>query len=207
MTEANPSWNEFISRSSALFDGTTDKTTLDDELLVHQLAGFAAMVTQIPNAPVFANDGLGPTIRTGVIDTGRRRGFFVLRWELDANALLPAHDHPNYSFCTVCVGGEVNVKNFELVDQPPAYDSDAPFIVRRTQDQTVAGGRINTLTRTRDNVHELRAGPDGAVGMDVGILHAKDIGFSYLELELLDAGASTYRARWNRELTRRVRGA
>ena len=181
-------WDEFIERSTALFDGVADKSAIDDDLFVHQLAGFASTLDDVPKADVFVNAGLGPGIRVGAIDTGRRRGFFLLRWELDPGAVLPAHNHPNYSFCTICRQGDVNVQNFEIVGAAPAYDSATPFVVRKTQDQEVFGGRINTLTRNRDYIHELRAGPDGAVGMDIGILHTTDVGFSYLELEALEIG-------------------
>ena len=197
-------WNVFLESATALFDPVADRDAIDDDLFIHQLAAFAASLDDVPDAPVFANDGLGPDIRIGPIDTGRRRGFFLLRWEFAPGAVLPAHDHPNYSFATFCARGDMRIRNFEAIDTPPAYDSDTPFAVRQTQDQHVLGGRINTLTRTRDYIHQLEAGPDGAVGMDIGILHTVDVGFSYLKITGDGEGLA---ARWDQALTRRVRGA
>ncbi|MEJ2133232.1 MAG: hypothetical protein P8Y95_16775 [Gammaproteobacteria bacterium] len=80
-----------------------------------------------------------------------------------------------------------------------------PFTLRQTQDQRLVGGRISTLTRSRDYIHTLEAGPDGAEGIDIGILHTRDVGFSYLALEAT-SDSQRIRARWDRGLTRAVRG-
>ena len=206
MTEQDTAWDTFLQRATALFDGVDDRSAIDDELFIHQLAAFAAPLEEVPWVPTGSNAGLGDGIRTGPIQTGRRRGFFVLRWEFAPGAVLPPHDHPNYSFATFCVEGEMHITNFELQGAAPAYDSKEAFVVRRTQEQLVARGRINTLTRTRDNIHTLRAGPDGAVGMDIGILHAADVGFSYLDIADEGDARGAFDARWDRALTKRVRG-
>jgi hypothetical protein len=202
MTERD--WNEFLEDATRLFDEVGDKASLDDEVFVHGLSALAVGLTNIPPSEAFTNPGLGPDMRFGPVSLNARRPFFVVQWQLDAGAVLPPHDHPNYSFCTLGLEGEVRIQNFEIEGSPPPYDSQDSFELRKTQDQLIGPQRINTLTRTRDNIHRLEAGSTGARGIDIGILHAQDVGFSYLQLEA-EGIDNHHRARWDPDLTRRVR--
>ena len=124
---------------------------------------------------------------------------------MDANAVLPFHNHPNYSFVTLVLEGSLRIRNFEIEGGAPEYDDETPFLVRQTQDQNLVAGRVNTLTRTRDYIHSFEAGRAGAAGIDIGILHTADAGFSYLEIGAAQT-PSHFEARWDRTLTRAVRG-
>jgi len=146
MTVSTYQWDQFIDEAKSLFANVTDKSTLDDELLIH----------------------------------------------------------PNYSFCTLGIKGEVRIQNFETVGAVPGYESRQTFKVRKTQDQLLTPGRVNSLTRSRDYIHQLEAGNDYAMGIDIGILHTKDVGFSYLKVSDDTTGAITT-AHWNKALTDKVR--
>ena len=204
MTVNTYQWDQFIDEAKLLFANVTDKSTLDDELLIRQLGALASRQPVVPETKVFKNAGLGPSIATGPIRSEKGLPFFVLLWTLEAGAILPAHNHPNYSFCTLGIKGEVRIQNFETVGAVPEYESRQSFKVRKTQDQLLTPGRVNTLTRSRDYIHQLEAGNDYAMGIDIGILHTKDVGFSYLKVSDDTTGAITT-AHWNKALTDKVR--
>ncbi len=198
-------WTEFVERASAAFADVDDKETLDDEHYVFALAALAARLNEAPDVETFTNDGLGPTVRTGPIMIRPRQPFFTLKWAMSPNAVLPYHNHPNYSFVTLVLEGSLRIRNFEISGAAPGYDDGSPFRVVQTLDQVLVPGRVNTLTRSRDYIHSFEAGDAGAIGIDIGILHSEDVGFSYLAID--DPRPSTsLEARWDRELTRAVRG-
>lgn len=198
-------WASFVKDASALFTDVEDVTDIEDEVYVHSLAALASELRTVPDVPTFTNAGLGGGIRTGPIAIRPKQRYFALKWELSAHSVLPYHDHPNYSFVTINLGGELRVRNYEIEGDAPPYDSERVFSIRQTQDQLLLPGRINTLTRKRDYIHTFEAGSAGAVGIDIGILHGSDIGFSYLSLG--DQSGSLIDARWNQTLTRAVRGS
>jgi len=198
-------WDRFVADASDLFKDVTDKSSLDDDWFILQLGALAARWPEIPEAKIYFNDGLGPDIGTGPVHMPQKLPFFVLVWTLAPGAVLPAHDHPNYSFCTLGVKGEVRIRNYESTGSLPDYHSTQSFQVRKTKDQLLTPGKISTLTRHRDNIHQLDAGRDFAMGIDIGILHSKDEGFSYLNIPDQETG-SLITSNWDSVLTRKVRG-
>ena len=70
--------------------------------------------------------------------------------------------------------------------------------MRETHDEILSPGRVNTLSAVRDNIHTLRAGRQGARGMDISTYHGPDIGYSFLELENkpVDAEQRLFEAVW-----------
>jgi len=128
--------------------------------------------------------------------------FFIIQWRMEPGASLPPHNHPNASVCTVGFAGEVRLRNFEIVGEPPAYDSKKTFRVRETRDETMKRGKINTLNPVRDNIHCFRVGKEGARGLDINTLHGQTNAFSFLDMSEnpLDSENRIYEATWNPEL-------
>ncbi len=197
------SWSHFVASANELFAGVDDKNSIDDGRYIYGIAALAQQLRQMPPGSTFTNAGLGPGIRTGPVKLPTKQPYFVLKWEFAPGAILPPHDHPNYSFVTLLLSGSMRIQNFEIDGAAPAYDDTTQFAVTRTQDQWLRPGSVNTLTRSRDYVHTLVAGAAGATGIDIGILHTSDVGFSYLEVA---DGPEAQSARWDRLLTRAVRG-
>jgi hypothetical protein len=121
---------------------------------------------------------------------------------MEPGAFLPPHNHPNASVCTVGFAGEVRLRNFEIVGEPPAYDSKQTFRVRETRDETMKRGKINTLNPVRDNIHCFRVGKEGARGFDINTLHGQTNAFSFLDMgeKPVDSENRIYEATWNPEL-------
>jgi hypothetical protein len=121
--------------------------------------------------------------------------FVVIEWQLAAGAVLPPHNHPNASVCTVGLDGEAIVENYELVAAPTSYDSKEMFRIRRTHQELITAKRVNTVAPGRDNIHTFRGGPKGARGIDITSMHGAMGAFSYLKIE--DAvNETTFNARW-----------
>jgi len=77
---------------------------------------------------------------------------------------IPLHDHRDFFGAVVCVQGEVAVRSFDIVEGT----ADEPVVTLRESVQAwLQPGRYSLLTRARDNVHELRAGEQGARLLDL----------------------------------------
>ena len=115
------------------------------------------------------------------------------------------HDHLDYNGVIMGVGGEARVRNYDFVGAPPPVDSGETFLVRETRDDLILPGRISTLGRNRDNVHDLVAGKVGAQVLDVFTFFSKRAGSRYLELEdrPRDAERRVYEASWRQRRRRR----
>ncbi|MEC8652041.1 MAG: hypothetical protein VYA51_10575 [Planctomycetota bacterium] len=115
------------------------------------------------------------------------------------------HDHLDYNGVIMGVSGEARVRNYDFVGTPPEVDSGKAFLVRETRDDLILPGRISTLGRNRDNVHDLIAGKDGAQVLDVFTFFSKRAGSRYLELDdkPRDAERRVYEASWRQRRRRR----
>ena len=74
-------------------------------------------------------------------------------------------------------------------------------ILRETVDALLLPGRFSTLSSTRDNLHELVAGPEGARVLDIFTYLRKPAGSRYLDFvgeAPVDVARRLYRARWHR---------
>lgn len=78
--------------------------------------------------------------------------------------MIPLHDHRDLFGAIVCVAGDVTIRNFDIVEG--GTDTDE-VTLRESVRSHLRPGRYSLLTRTRDNVHEFRAGDDGARMLDL----------------------------------------
>ncbi len=115
------------------------------------------------------------------------------------------HDHLDYNGVILGIGGEARVRNYDFVGAPPAQDSKRSFEVRETRDDLLLPGRISTLGRNRDNVHDLVAGKAGAKVLDVFTFFTKRATSRYLDVEDAprDAETRVYEAAWRQRRRRR----
>ncbi len=124
---------------------------------------------------------------------------FAVVVEMAPDSVLTPHDHPGHVVVTMGLRGTASYAHYELADEPPPKDDRAsPFLVRETRTGILAPGCTTHLSRTRDNMHTFRAGPEGATLVDF----TTEIGgpkFSMLTLdaEPEDAFEGLYVARWS----------
>lgn len=91
----------------------------------------------------------------------------VVQLRLKPGGRLPHHDHRNYNGIIVGVEGSVRIRNFDVVGANAVPPEGTTFQIRETQDTLVTPGQYSMLSRRRNNIHDLRAGPEGACVLDV----------------------------------------
>jgi hypothetical protein len=92
--------------------------------------------------------------------------FTLLHWRLEPGARIGLHPHIYGNVLTVCLEGEVRIHNYEMTGQRD-FDTREPFQVRRTKDQVLVAGDMNTVNLEHGYVHGFVAGPSGARGLDI----------------------------------------
>jgi hypothetical protein len=113
----------------------------------------------------------------------RGSGIAVVQWKMEPDTTYPAHNHPGYAGITVGISGECRMRNFDYVGQPPEFSSKETFAVCETQNTLLRKGVVTSImSTTRDNIHELQAGPQGVVAADIITRIGKDQGFSYVNI-------------------------
>lgn len=91
----------------------------------------------------------------------------IVQFELEPGKGFSHHDHRDYNGVILGMEGEVRARNFDVVGETRVPPAGETFQIRLTRDERILPGEFSTLSRTRDNVHELVAGPEGARVLDV----------------------------------------
>jgi len=129
----------------------------------------------------------------------RGSGIAVIQWKMEPNTTYPAHNHPGYAGFSVGIRGECRMRNFDYVGKPPEFSSKETFAVRETQNTLLREGVVTSMMcTTRDNIHELQAGPQGVVAADIITKVGKDQGFSYMNIskKARNAKQGVFEATW-----------
>lgn len=201
ITASGLDWDEFLKQavpvSKELYK---DATPHGYDAYLYSLAAFAGRLRlqTMPRAKLGAFASLNPPVHFGVGYRGVP--FFIVEWWLEPNAVLPPHNHPNASVCTLGIEGEARLRNFEIVGTAPDFAASDLFHVRETHNEVISAGRVNSLSPARDNIHTFQAGKTGARGIDISTMHSKDVGFSFLNIEdqPKDRDNRIYEAAWRK---------
>jgi len=193
-------WDDFLKEAVPVAQRLIAEPTFGIDEYLYRIGSLATRLKEIPDSPLGPYTSVDRRVWFG--PSFRGSPFFIIQWRMESGAFLPPHNHPNASVCTVGFEGDVRLRNFEIVGDPPAYDSKKTFRVRETRDETMQRGRINTLNPLRDNIHCFRAGKEGARGLDINTLHGQVNQFSFLEMSdrPMDAENRIYEAVWNPQL-------
>ena len=126
-------------------------------------------------------------------------GSFVITME--PGAALPLHDHRHYNGVILGVSGACDTQYFDIAQSPEGLDAGAPVVLKRTDRIMIEKGAIGSLSRTRNNVHELRAGPEGCVLFDT-FAYENDEGHSYFihTKEDIFGDSPTLRGVWGEQI-------
>lgn len=189
-------WVDFTSQIEREVSAALTDRELPVDSYLFRLASLAVRLQDAPNTPLVPFGGLEPPARFGVSHAGK--ALAIIQWRLDPGCALPPHDHPGYSVCTICLEGEARLRNFEVFDGEIETAGPDRLYLRRTHDELLTAGRVNTLAPGRDNIHCFEAGPRGARGLDITTLHRQDREFSYLRVDWnrpVDSARHVYAAR------------
>lgn len=189
------SWEEFISEAVPVAQQLLKENGTDFDNYLYRIASIAVRLRAAPETKLYP---LGVVPDINLAPSYKGPPFAVIQWKMEAGAIFPPHNHPNYSVCTVGLEGEARIRNYEVLGEAPAFSSKKSFRVRQTHDEFIAAGRVNTLSPARDNIHRFEASRQGARGIDITTLHGAELGFSFIEMadKPLDAGQRIYEAAW-----------
>jgi predicted metal-dependent enzyme (double-stranded beta helix superfamily) len=132
----------------------------DEEAYLIELSGLIERQKAIPKAffnfarPVAMHESL------------RRFPLLVLQFRLAPGAAIPYHDHRDYNGVLTVTEGAVRIRSFEILGSDPQPLRGHTFEIRETSNAMLTKGAQSTLSRTRDNIHDVRAGPEGARFVD-----------------------------------------
>ena len=116
------------------------------------------------------------------------RPFVVSAFRMAPGCLLPAHCHPGGGGITLCVAGELKLEHFNL--EPGSADFRQRGGAARVRYESVAHltpERYTWFTPEISNLHRLRAGPEGAIGVDLAVQWQGGGEFSFLRFADADA--------------------
>ena len=189
-------WEQFLAEGVPLAKRIYTAAPDDYDAYLYSLASLASRLSDVPPTKLYAFGGLQPAVMFA--PSFRGSPFVIIQWRMEPNAILPAHNHPNYSVCTVGVEGQARLRNFEVVGEAPEFTSQKTFLIRETHSQLMAANRVATLSPVRDNIHRFEAGSEGARGIDITTLYGKDVGFSFIEMDRnpKDARQGIFEASW-----------
>lgn len=96
-----------------------------------------------------------------------KRPLVVAQFKIEPGRGFPWHDHRDYNGLLLCVAGEATVRSADIVGSDPRPPKGTSFEIRETSSVHLTAGRAASLTRTRENIHDVRgAGPGGARLLD-----------------------------------------
>lgn len=115
-------------------------------------------------------------------------------------AVLPCHDHRDYNGVIQLLEGSANLRNFNLADEKETIQNGAKFKIRETANVNAKVGDITSLARARDNIHEIIAGPEGVLFLDIFTFYKPTGGSKYLTVDKtpVDAENKIYLASWRK---------
>ena len=193
-------WDDFIKQSVPIAQQLIADPGFSVDEYLYRIGSLATRLKEIPNSQLGSYKTVDPRVWFG--PSFRGSPFFIIQWRMEPGAVLPAHNHPNASVCTLGYEGEVRLRNFEIMEEAPDYASKKTFRVRETRSETLTAGRINTLSPMRDNIHCFKVGKEGARGIDINTLHGKTNNFSFLDMSEhpVDSEKRIFEAVWNPQL-------
>jgi len=131
-------------------------------------------------------------------EDGKRFPLAAVAMSLKPGGGFSHHDHRDYNGVIMGIEGEVRIRNYDILGDVPVPPEGQAFQLRETADCLILPGRISSLGRRRDNIHDLVAGPDGARVLDVFTFFEPGATSHYLDVEAKprDAERRIYDAAW-----------
>jgi len=190
-------WDDFLKQSVPIAQQLIADPAFSVDEYLYRIGSLATRLKEIPNSALGSYKTVEPRVWFG--PSFRGSPFFIIQWRMEPGAVLPPHNHPNASVCTLGFEGEVRLRNFEIIGEAPDYASKRTFRVRETRSEVMSHGRINTLSPSRDNIHCFQVGSEGARGIDINTLHGKTNNFSFLDISKTpaDSDRRIFEAAWS----------
>jgi hypothetical protein len=109
--------------------------------------------------------------------------FLVSAFRMAPSCIQPVHAHPGAGGITLCHEGSLAIKHFDLIPGSTEYsNTGGPAEIQEAAIAHLHTGRFTTFTPSAGNLHELEAGPEGAVGVDIHVQWQGTGAISYIKL-------------------------
>jgi len=189
-------WTDFTAPRSDLTELAQARSGAGVDAYLYTVAALAVRLAGVPEAKLSPFKPRAPLVSFAPIHRGIP--FFVIEWRMEPGAVLPPHNHPGYSVCTLGLEGEARVRHYQPGPDAPPLTSRDPFHLRLTREQVLLPRSVSTLGPERDNIHTFIAGPRGARGIDITTRHdpSNDGSFSFLDIGAKETDSSELVARW-----------
>jgi predicted metal-dependent enzyme (double-stranded beta helix superfamily) len=165
----------------------------DEEAYLSELGSLLERVKEFPSALFPREDDVATAGLTAKLP------LVIVQYQLAPGAVIPCHDHRNYNGVLGVIDGEIELRSFEIASgSPTPLESDA-FQIAQTRSVTLEKGGVSTLSRSRDNIHQLRARSKGARLIDVFTFFGTDARSVYLQVDddhPVGDRRNLYNARW-----------
>ena len=99
-----------------------------------------------------SKSGLGNR-RVDFYDLEKQLDFQVNLLQFEKNEQIKHHDHPDMTGVILCATGNIDVWNYDLIDNP----SGKNVLLAETGHATLTQGQVSTLTSKKRNIHRLQA--------------------------------------------------
>ena len=192
LEEAGPGARELVA----------DTSRIGEDRYLHALASHAVRLRDVPVPQLRENTAKGDRAKTWIgandpPESIEEVPFTVLHWKLEPHAVIHQHPHLYGSVVTLCLEGEIRVRNYECVDAHD-FDTKDAFRVRQVTDQVLQPGGINLVPLTHGYTHGFVAGPQGARGLDITTRTRDRRSTPNLEVspQPLEPGGAIYEGRW-----------
>ncbi len=153
----------------------------DTERFMQFLALWAVGMPRPPLGPWEEIQGANARLQFSTLSPGRP--FVVTTFKMGPGCVQPAHCHPGGGGITVCLEGSLTMRHFSLAPgQAPFKETGAEVEIEETAIARLSTNTFTLFTPTRQNLHQLEAGPEGAVCADLIVQWQGAGEFSYLRL-------------------------
>lgn len=124
--------------------------------------------------------------------------FAIVRLRLKPRAVIAHHDHRDYNGVLRVIRGQVQVRSFAMLGADRNPLRGKTFLIRETNSRHLFPEQCSSLSTTRDNIHCVRAGEEGAELLDFFTFFRKQGQSFYLDVDETprDAKLRTYEASW-----------
>lgn len=124
--------------------------------------------------------GANAKLETALLASGEP--FSISAFRMAPGCIQPVHDHPGGGGLTLVYDGSLGIKHFDVV--PGSAESATVGGAAEIAESSLAAvysGRFTTFTPSAGNLHQLEAGSDGAMGVDILIQWSGTGAFSYFK--------------------------
>ncbi|WP_153301842.1 hypothetical protein [Endozoicomonas arenosclerae] len=163
---------EIAEKASSL----NDPCNIEEESYLLWVMGRLMMLDEVasPNEELFQVHPQGSGVRVYRKRVGTVEFCFLM---FEPDGFIPYHDHSDCNGVMRVLKGEVTTRNYDLLEQ-----TLEGMVLQPSAQAWMTAGRMASLSRHRDNVHQVTAGPDGALVLDVFTLFSHSAGCRYMKV-------------------------